>query len=328
MPSRRVLAEIPGNSRRGKELNPFQRSQIAIYHDDGCTHEEIATKVGTKPKTVTSTLRLAPLRVDGKSRPRSNVANKESTADEEYKTNLSGLQQAASGTTPVQENLLVKVSGSYYGHVHLTENSYAHLGDAYHRHKGKVSLKFVEEAIFDAYNQTDDGFHADTRVDLLRSIQDWAHEVNGKSIFWLNGMAGTGKSTISRTIAEWLVGQRSHGDVDLGASFFFKRGKGDRASAVLFIPTVVHQLRLKVLSLSDVVEKAIETDPEICHKSLGEQFDRLLRKPVQALNSQRLPTYIIVVDALDESYNGTDIRSMLKLRSSSSQILVPIARSL
>jgi len=32
-------------------------------------------------------------------------------------------------------------------------------------------------------------------------------------------MAGTGKLTISLTIAEWLAGQRQFGAVDLGASF-------------------------------------------------------------------------------------------------------------
>jgi shikimate kinase len=40
-----------------------------------------------------------------------------------------------------------------------------------------------------------------------------------KSIFWLKGMAGTGKSTISWTVAESLKNTNY-----LGASFFFKRG--------------------------------------------------------------------------------------------------------
>jgi len=136
---------------------------------------------------------------------RRSVSNKEriiSATNKAYKTIVSGLQQVASRTTPVQEKLPVTVSGNYYGNVHLTENSCAHLGDVYHYHEGKVSLKFVEGATFDAYNQTDDGCHPNTRVDLLRSIQAWAHQANGKSIFWLNGMAGTGKSTISRTIAK------------------------------------------------------------------------------------------------------------------------------
>jgi pantothenate kinase-related protein Tda10 len=62
--------------------------------------------------------------------------------------------------------------------------------------------------------------HPATRVALLRQIQDWAQQPQSKSIFWLNGAAGTGKSTISRTFAEWLTGQDHTGVVGLGASIF------------------------------------------------------------------------------------------------------------
>jgi adenylylsulfate kinase-like enzyme len=40
---------------------------------------------------------------------------------------------------------------------------------------------------------------ADTRVDLLRQLMAWGNNPRDKCIFWLNGMAGTGKSTIART---------------------------------------------------------------------------------------------------------------------------------
>src|SRR5947208_992994 len=60
---------------------------------------------------------------------------------------------------------------------------------------------------------------ANTREELLRHIIEWAKDRNGKPIFWLNGMAGTGKSTIARTVAQLFA------DYDqLGASFFFKNG--------------------------------------------------------------------------------------------------------
>jgi hypothetical protein len=47
-------------------------------------------------------------------------------------------------------------------------------------------------------------------------------------------MAGTDKSTISRTIA-----QKFDDKGDLGASFFFKRGEGDRGDAGMFIKTII-----------------------------------------------------------------------------------------
>ncbi|KAI9769173.1 MAG: hypothetical protein M1839_003777, partial [Geoglossum umbratile] len=37
----------------------------------------------------------------------------------------------------------------------------------------------------------------DTRVDLLKQVIEWSADPRGKCIFWLSGMAGTGKSTIA-----------------------------------------------------------------------------------------------------------------------------------
>ena len=42
----------------------------------------------------------------------------------------------------------------------------------------------------------------DTRVDLLREIRSWAVVTDRPNIFLLIGAAGTGKSTVARTIAE------------------------------------------------------------------------------------------------------------------------------
>ncbi|KAL5596984.1 uncharacterized protein BROUX77_006932 [Berkeleyomyces rouxiae] len=41
-----------------------------------------------------------------------------------------------------------------------------------------------------------------TRVEALEAIREWTNDSSAKSIFWLNGMAGTGKSTICRTICQ------------------------------------------------------------------------------------------------------------------------------
>src|SRR5690242_5930826 len=78
--------------------------------------------------------------------------------------------------------------------------------------------------------------HPGTRVDLLNQINEWA-DGPGECIFWLNGMAGTGKSTISRTVAQNFADRGV-----LGASFFFKKGEGDRGRAALFFTTITTQL--------------------------------------------------------------------------------------
>jgi pantothenate kinase-related protein Tda10 len=81
---------------------------------------------------------------------------------------------------------------------------------------GKLSA--VQEAAFDSFaNQHEDECLPGTRTELLSQITEWAKSPGGKPIFWLNGKAGTGKSTISRTVAKTFQKAKL-----LGASFFLR----------------------------------------------------------------------------------------------------------
>lgn len=82
-------------------------------------------------------------------------------------------------------------------------------------------LSYAKRAMYNSYGDDHITCHPAIRVDLLYEIYDWAQDPHSKSIFWLSGWAGIGKSTISRTVAEWAAGQGGLGGVDLGASFFF-----------------------------------------------------------------------------------------------------------
>jgi hypothetical protein len=86
-------------------------------------------------------------------------------------------------------------------------------------------------------DQHEEGCLQGTREELLDETFKWTVSPEGKCVFWLNGLAGTGKSTISRTIAKSFQKQGL-----LGASFFFKRGEGDRGNAARFFPTLTKQL--------------------------------------------------------------------------------------
>lgn len=180
--------------------------------------------------------------------------------------------------------------------------------------KVELNLQIVEDAAFDGYGQTHQGCHPKTRVEVLQSIRDWAQDINGESVFWLNGMAGTGKSTISWTISKWLKELGSGGPIVLGASFFFKRGEGDRATARFLFPTIAIQLAASLRNFDTFLAWSSKADPQICSKSLGEQFDKLICKPLSRLRSDTNHlTYIVVIDALDECENEIDIRTMLQL---------------
>lgn len=201
--------------------------------------------------------------------------------------------------------------GGYHGNVDISGDARVHLGDVYYQ--GESRLRFVEGATYDVKGQVPRGCHPETRKDLLFDVKSWAQKADDKRIFWLRGMAGTGKSTISYTVAKWLD-EQSLTSCCFVASFFFKRGERDQASASLFFPTIVRQLAVKIPNLKTLVNEAVDLDPDICAKALSEQYNTLLSKPLQKLRvSQGHPIYIIIVDALDECEDDDDIFILLQL---------------
>ncbi|OKP09738.1 Vegetative incompatibility protein HET-E-1 [Penicillium subrubescens] len=172
-------------------------------------------------------------------------------------------------------------------------------------------LPVVQEAAIDSFaNQHEDECLRGTRTRLLKEIGKWAKLLHGKCIFWLKGMAGTGKSTISRTVARSLKDTNN-----LGASFFFKRGDGNRGNAKKLFTTLTTQLMLRIPELRSGVQKALHDDPDIASKSLREQFEKLLLQPLLYLDQLgRQPrTAVIVIDALDECDHDQDIQNIIRL---------------
>jgi hypothetical protein len=121
-------------------------------------------------------------------------------------------------------------------------------------------------------------------------------------------MAGTGKSTISRTAASRLKAENL-----LAASFFFKRDNEDRKNAKKLFPTLIKQLVTCIPQLIPSIQKAIEDDPSISDKMLREQFQKLILRPLLEMKGGRTATMVIVIDALDECEQEDDIRIILQL---------------
>ncbi|KAI1357235.1 heterokaryon incompatibility protein-domain-containing protein [Xylaria arbuscula] len=147
-----------------------------------------------------------------------------------------------------------------------------------------------------------------TRVDLLHEIGQWVEDPNAKAVFWLNGMAGTGKSTISRTVARSFYDRGQ-----LGASFFFKRGEVDRSNVSKFFTTIAAQLIRREPALAVHVKEAIDADPAIVDKAMREQFEKLILEPLSHVQNPN--TLVIVVDALDECDRDEDVKLLIRLLS-------------
>src|SRR5260221_8799642 len=115
-------------------------------------------------------------------------------------------------------------------------------------------------------------------------------------IYWVNGLAGIGKSTIARTVAEDAKDRKL-----LGASFFFSRQENELSDPHLFIPTLAYQLSRSYPEARSIVINAFRHDPDITEKSFVIQFKALIIEPLSKIPSKRV---VIVVDALDECNNS------------------------
>jgi hypothetical protein len=123
-------------------------------------------------------------------------------------------------------------------------------------------------------------------------------------------MAGTGKSTIARTVADDLAK-----DNLLGASFFFSRGRGDLGKAGKLVTTIAAQLAGKDRFLRDYIGKAIADNSNIIQQGLGEQWKHLIFQPLNQLEERvtQPQTLGIVIDALDECEDEDKVRLLLQL---------------
>jgi hypothetical protein len=151
-----------------------------------------------------------------------------------------------------------------------------------------------------------------TRTELLELISRWAADLTAERVFWLYRKAGTGKSTIARTVAQQLDEKGL-----LGASFFFKRGWADRSHAKLLFPTIARQLTDLFHEVGHAIASNLDQDSLIYNKYLGLQFDKLLLQPLQDASQLVAPLagVVVVIDALNECDQGEDIRTILKLLS-------------
>lgn len=158
-----------------------------------------------------------------------------------------------------------------------------------------------------------------TRVNLREKLIAWSDSDSSdtKSIFWVSGMAGMGKSTIARTVA-------GHFD-DLGhlvASFFFSRGhEAERRDATKLFNSIAWQLAEASPMLKRWICDAISKNGSILwDKDLARQWDQLIKQPLQELEHQKnfaervqRPTVVLVVDALDECTDENGIKGFLSV---------------
>jgi NACHT domain len=125
----------------------------------------------------------------------------------------------------------------------------------------------------------------------LKLIEKWEVDYKTKLIYWLTGVAGSGKTTIAQTFAG-----RSSASGRLGASFFCSRDYKVRRNVYLIFPTLAIHLAYRYPEFRAELVSIISSSPDVCHESLDIQIRDFLVLPLQRSGIHTT----IVIDALDE----------------------------
>ncbi|KAF9543375.1 hypothetical protein CPC08DRAFT_676057, partial [Agrocybe pediades] len=166
--------------------------------------------------------------------------------------------------------------------------------------------------------------HPNTRVAIIESIIDWAkgvadEEIDQKSIIWLNGGAGAGKSAIARSVAEQCVEESL-----LLGSFFFAAGDPTRNHVGRLVATLCYQICKILPEFRKMVSPLLLHDPLIFKSSIGTQLTAVVISTLSRILSvnhsgtTKIPT-LIIIDGLDECSETMDQRNLLSALQEATQ---------
>ncbi|EJC99720.1 WD40 repeat-like protein [Fomitiporia mediterranea MF3/22] len=134
----------------------------------------------------------------------------------------------------------------------------------------------------------------DTRFELLNHIADWLLSDTKQNILWLHGVAGSGKSTMATTVAEFC------GNISrLGAHLFFSRVNGAEDQLTSIFRTIAFKLAC--------FDSSIARHRGCCSE------EELLMVPLKAARDKVHGPIVIILDALDECGTPGARRSLMEL---------------
>ncbi|KAF5349127.1 hypothetical protein D9756_009463 [Leucocoprinus leucothites] len=171
----------------------------------------------------------------------------------------------------------------------------------------------TKEATHDSYaRESKDSCFPGTRTQYIQDITTWttsADQDRRYRLFWMQGPAGVGKTTIAQSCAEETADYGS-----LGASFFFSRDNGVVDPSRLFT-TIAYQIATHIDQYRRIVEGRIRHDPMLVTKKLETQFKKLIIEPFLELERKgvELRQRTVFIDGLDECEGSTKQLTIVKL---------------
>ncbi|QRW22463.1 Vegetative incompatibility protein HET-E-1 [Rhizoctonia solani] len=147
-----------------------------------------------------------------------------------------------------------------------------------------------------------------TRVSILSELERWVSASDQKAVYWMSGMAGTGKTTIACTFAKWLETEKL-----LAASFFCTRTSADCRDVTRIVPTVAYQLARYCIPFQSALCDVLGNDPDLGTKDIRTQFERLLVDPLKTIKNDIPSNLVVVIDALDECDDQRGVEQVLDM---------------
>ncbi|KAF8752175.1 WD40 repeat-like protein [Rhizoctonia solani] len=132
---------------------------------------------------------------------------------------------------------------------------------------------------------------------ILAQMHQWASIAGSDdgAVYWLNGMAGTGKTTIAYSLCAELDKENQ-----LAASFFCSRLLPECRDVNRIIPSIAYQLAQHSPVFGEALIKALERDPDIQKQLPSMQFASLISEPLTQIRASLPGIFVVVIDALDE----------------------------
>src|SRR3984885_3524572 len=172
-----------------------------------------------------------------------------------------------------------------------------------------LHLESSMNARYNSRNRTRPPCDPGTRQDVLSVINEWVSEPSDYSVLLLHGIAGSGKSAIAQSAAEFCAMEGK-----LAASFFFNRQQKERCNTERLIETIAYQLAVLDPEIKERILKALWQDRSILDIVFEDKLQKLIVDPLQSLPDSDLPR-VIVIDSLDECEDGGQVSRLITILS-------------
>ncbi|KAF7971922.1 hypothetical protein HWV62_19439 [Athelia sp. TMB] len=195
------------------------------------------------------------------------------------------------------------VTGDYFNNEQGTQNVIKVAGNynAYGSNEAEIAAKIRQSSALDKLPYAEGASWnsnlaclTGTRLAILMLIHDWSQSRDLRSIFCLQGVAGSGKTAISNAVAQALKKKGI-----LASSFFFDRAIPSRNTPRLLFSTIARDIAGLHPAIAADIAASLEEEPSLATADLSRQFEAFIAGPLSRHPIDR--PIIVVIDALDEA---------------------------